>query len=211
MKVIYRGAVGSTQLREFYCNACRAYFDAFSKSDADGNFEPRTHSCGALCGIAKVPSRAPTIRGGEWNSVPADHRKAWQKYWGLTDDQARKVTREEMDRVCREKNISFADATDVTLSRAHRPRGGPEDLPPETEDARAIEEWNAKKYGDDFVREQKQQIRAVFDAAVSGTLEKLPEAEDTNAHDTPHVIDVEKVQQDIAAAEIGPQIEVVSR
>lgn len=200
MKVIYKGATGSSVLREFWCAGCSAYFEAFTKNLGEMTFEQRTHSCGALCDVAKIPSRAPAIRGGEWNSVPRDYRTAWQSYWGLTDNQMQHVTREDMDRVMREKGISFVDKSwDDNVNGGKRERGEAVELPPDTDDPRAVEEWNAKKYGVDFVQEQKEQIRSVFDAATHGTLERLPEADDAAAHSTPHIIDPEKVRQQIAA------------
>lgn len=201
MKVIHKGAVGASQLREFWCELDRAYFEAFTRRITEtGEFERRTHSCGALCDVAKIPSRAPAIRGGESNSIPRDHRKAWQRYWGLTDNQMQHVTRDDMDRVCREKGISLVDKSwDDNVNGGKRERGEAIDLPPDTDDPSAVEAWNAKKYGADFVQNQKEQIRSVFEAAQAGTLERLPEADDAAAHSTPHIIDPEKVRQQIAA------------
>lgn len=201
MKVTFKGATGATQLREFWCELDRVHFEAFTRRISEtGEFERRTHFCGALCDVAKIPSRAPAIRGGEPNSVPRDHRKAWQAYWNLTDNQMQRVTREDMDRVMREKGISFVDKSwDDNVNGGKRERGEAVELPPDTDNPREVEAWNAQKYGPEFVQGQKEQIRAVFEAAKAGTLEKLPEADDAAAHSTPHIIDPEKVRKQIAA------------
>lgn len=201
MKVIHKGAIGVPAPREFWCAPCDAWFTAYTKrTPDDAKWESRTHSCGRLCDTRIKPGSKIAIRGQESNAIPRDHRKAWQQYWKLTDNQMQHVTREEMDRVMREKGISFVDKSwDDNVNGGKRERGEAVELPPDTDNPREVEEWNAKKYGPDFVQNQKEQIRSVFEAAQAGTLEKLPEADDAAAHSTPHIIDPDKVRQQIAA------------
>lgn len=189
-------------LREFYCPPCDAWFDAFTKL-VDKVPEKRTHTCGKLCETRMRPGSRVAIRGGEWNSVPRDVKREYQRYWKLTDNQINSLTREQIDRVMAKKNLQFTDAAWHDRTYGAKLAGGQlVDLPPETDDPAAVDEWNRKKFGPDFVQGQREEARAVFDAASSGSIEPLPEAVDVNVHDAPHQIDVQKTLDTVANAPV---------
>lgn len=206
MKVVFKGATGSSQLREFFCPPCAAHFDAFSKRDDSGDFEKRTHSCGNLCEAAKFPKAGTrmAIRGKEPNAIPSDLRKVFQRQFGLNDDQMSKVSREDMDRVMKARGLHFTPISyDENVNGGRRARGEAVELPPETDDPAVVDAFNAKKHGDGFVQAGKERSRAAFESLQRGDpAPKLPEATEVGAHATPHMIDVEKTVEAIESAPV---------
>jgi hypothetical protein len=206
-----RGAIGANQLRQFYCEPCEAYFDAWSRRDPETNdFEKRTHSCGALCSYARVPKPGSRIAFRSSEVVPRDRRKVIQRYLSLNDEQIQHVTNEGIDRYFKEHGLVEVDSSwDDARNGGKRERGDLVDLPPDTDDPNVIREWNAKKYGRDAVQSDQERTRAAFDALQRGDAPpKLPEADEPNVHSTPHVIDVERT---IEAVKSQPVVDAERR
>lgn len=206
MRVIVKGAIGASQIRTFYCQPCKAYFEAFTRRpSAESDFEQRTHTCGQLCSTAKTPPPGTkmAIRGGEWNAV-GDFKADFQRYWNLTDNQMAKVTRADMDRVMKKNGLQFVDRSwDENRNGGRRERGEAVELPPLTDDPRQVDAYNEKKHGADFVRDGKERSRTAFEAMKRGDPPPaLPEAKEVDVHDTPHVIDVDKTIETVAKAPV---------
>lgn len=202
VKVTIKGAVGQAMLREFYCAPCDARFETFSKRDASGEFEKRTHSCGALCSPASVPRPGTRMAIRSREVAPRDIRKVFQRQFGLNDNQMSKLTRDDIDRAMKRRGLEFVDAAyDEAKNGGKRERGEAVELPPETDDPNKVREWNEKKYGHRFVQDQQQASRAAFEAMQRGDAPPpLPEAKEVDVHDTPHVVDVERAAQVIREA-----------
>src|SRR4051812_43927156 len=103
-----RGAVGSAQLRQFYCPPCKAWFEAWSKFNDAREIEKRTHSCGALCSTGIKPGSRMAIRT---SNVPHDRRKDIQRYLSLNDEQIQHVTNEGIDRYFKEHGLVEVDSS----------------------------------------------------------------------------------------------------
>lgn len=185
------GAVGSAQLRQFYCKPCGAWFEAWSKFSADREIEKRTHSCGTLCASGIKPGSRMAIRT---SNVPHDRRKVIQRYLSLNDEQIQHVTNEQIDHYFKSNGLVEVDSSwDDARNGGKRERGDLVELPPETDDPNMVREWNAKKYGDDVVQAEQERTRAAFEALQRGDAPpELPKADTPDVHSTPHVIDVER-------------------
>jgi hypothetical protein len=193
---------------DFGCPKCRVYFEGLSyHSDALGKVVPLIHrECGTLCEKVIKPGSRMAIRGGEGNAIPQDIRKVWQKYWGLTDNDMKHVSRESIDREMKARGLNFVDASwDDSAHGSKRAAGQAVPLPPDTDDPNAVRDWNAKVYGREAVVEAEQEIRTMYDEA--SRLEKegvrydpLPTADTVDVHNTPHKIDLEQTVKELAAA-----------
>lgn len=189
------------KLLQFYCPACAAWFDAFTNH---GEPAPRrTHTCGTLCSTGIQPGpRAGGIKTGKMRSDD-DRRRTFQRQFSLKDSEMANVSRAEMERVMTQKGLSFVDKSwDENVNGGRRESGNLVDLPPDTEDVNKIREWNEKHMGRDFVQQQQEQIRDVFDRASRGDLQPLPRADEVAVHDSPHIIDVERTVEELSAAPV---------
>lgn len=193
-------------LREFYCRSCDAWFDAFTEfvggTGANNRIAKRTHSCGALCETKIKPgSRVGIITSGVKSNEGSERRKVFQRYWKLTDDQMKHITRADIDRKMKKHKLEFVDTSwDDNVNGGRRERGEAIEIPPETEDPNAVRDYNAKRYGADFVQQTEEQIRAEYNRACHPDYHPLPRAEGLDAHETPHIIDIDKTVQELSAA-----------
>lgn len=196
-----RGAVGASVMREFYCEPCDAWFTTYTRMQADGEIEQRTHDCGALCSTRIRPGSRIAFRSSE--VVPPDRRKNFQHYWGLNDKQMLEVTNEQIDKVYKKHGLVEVDASwDENSEHRRRSREGQlAKLPPQTEDPNVVRDYNAKRYGHAYVQEQQEKTRTAFEAMQRGDEPPhLPEATSVDVHATPHLIDPEKTIAEISKA-----------
>lgn len=205
-----RGGAPALVSYDFRCRRCDVWFGGLSYySEALGKVQPvRCPECKHPAEQAVKPGTRIAVRGGEWNAVPGEIRKKWQSYWGLTDAQMQHVTRDDINREMKRRGLEFVDASyDDRVNGGKRAAGEAIETPPETNDPNAVRDYNAKRYGHEYVQESEQQIRAMYDEAAraeaSGqTYDPLPKAETTDVHSTPHKIDLDKTVKDLAAAPV---------
>lgn len=190
-------------LREFFCEACRAWFDAFTTLEA-GYPAKRVHVCGRLCSVRIRPGSRMAIKtSGVKSNTPGELRKAYQTYWGLTDNQMQHVTRKTIEKNFARHGLAPVDASwDDNVNGGKRERGELIELPPDTDDPNAVREYNAKKYGHEHVQQTEEAIRAEYDRACHPDFTPLPKADSVDVHAEPHRIDLESTAQKIAEAPV---------
>lgn len=110
-------------------------------------------------------------------------------------------SRAQMDRVMAANNRTFVEGAWGSI-HLNPDRVAEQRLAPETDDPQQVRKWNSERYGPDYVRQQDAEIGEAYDQFIAGHGIALPsERGDTVIHETPHEVDLDRVTQNVAAAD----------
>lgn len=174
----------------FHCNDCRGEFCKEVTPDEQ-----------VQCPRCQQPMRMFYPLGTKMNfrsseTIPPDLRREFVRSEGFLPE-----TRAGMDRYMAERGLSFTDNS-YAKRELHPDKLAEQRLAPETNDVEEVRRWNAEHYGAEFVRQQDAEIGEAWDRFAAGADVALPsEKGDTVIHETPHVVDLDRVTQNVTSAD----------